>query len=281
MSETPGRLVRFEDLTRCAIGAVDGAIGDVEDVYFDDQSWTVRYLVVDTGGWLSGRQVLLSPHAIERLDAVGQRVVTRLSRRQVEESPPVDTAKPVSRQYESDLLGYYGYSPYWTGAYRWGPYMYPETVPLSTSPEAAPPPYPSRVAEEMAARERESADPHLRSARAVRGYSIQATDGGLGHVESYLLDDREWAIRYVVVDPRSWWPGEHVLVSPDWITAVDWNASKVHVDVTRETVRNAPPYRPEEMFEMFHRDLERELYAHHRRPGYWERRPEDWRRRAA
>jgi len=278
MASQAARLIPFDELTGYTIGATDGSIGSVDDVYFDDHSWTVRYLVVDTGGWLSGRKVLVAPVAIESVDRAGERVVTRLTRRQVEASPPIDTARPVSRQYETQFYGYYGYSPYWGGPYRWGLLPFPDAVPLSTSPAAAPPPVSDRVAEEIAAREREGADPTLRSARAIEGYGIHATDGDLGHVEDYLIDEREWAIRYVIVDPRNWWPGEHVLVSPEWITAIDWNESRLHVALSRQAVRDAPPYRPDAVLD---RDYEQALHQHYRRPGYWDRRPEEWRRRPA
>jgi hypothetical protein len=274
MTSQAGQLYAFTDLTRYAIHATDGDIGGVEDLYFDELSWTVRYLVVDTGTWLPGRKVLVTPSAVSGIDVSSRRVITGLTRRQVEESPSIDTDKPVSRQYETQFYSHYGYTPYWAGPYRWGPVVYPDGVPLSTSPAAGWPAH-SAVAEELAAREREGADPYLQSAAAVRGYTIQATDGALGHVEDYLIDPREWVIRYVVVDPRSWWPGEHVIVAPDWITAVDWNESRVHVEVTKEAVRGAPTYRPGMVMD---RDQETALHTHHGRPGYWDRPPADWRR---
>ena len=249
MSRRPGTetaaaplLRRFTDLRRYTIQASDGDVGRVEDTYFDDQSWTVRYLVVDTGTWLSGRKVLVSPAAIRGVDSAAERVQTGLNRRQVEESPSIDTAKPVSRQQETVLHSYYGYSPYWTGPYRWGPYAYPYLLlQAGVLPPDPGPPSDNRVAEELAARERQDQDPHLRSARAVIGYGIRATDGELGHVEDFLIDEQDWAIRYLVVDPRSWWPGPHVLVSPDWTRGVSWEDGTVDVGVTRDAVRGAPP----------------------------------------
>jgi sporulation protein YlmC with PRC-barrel domain len=234
-------LRRFTDLRRYSLEASDGAVGRVDDVYLDDQSWTVRYLVVDTGTWLSGRKVLISPAAIRGMDTAGERVRTGLTRRQVEESPSIDTAKPVSRQHETALQTYYGYAPYWTGPYRWGPYAYPyPLLQAGVLPPDPGPPYVNRVAEELAARERQDQDPHLRSARAVIGYSIRATDGELGHVADFFIDEQDWAIRYLVVDPRSWWPGPHVLVSPDWTRGVSWTDGTVDVGVTRDAVRGAP-----------------------------------------
>lgn len=263
-------LRRFSVLREYTFGAADGDVGSVHDLYFDDLSWTVRYVVADTGTWLSGRKVLLSPAAMRGVDPAGRRIDTTLTRRQVEASPSIDTAKPVSRQHESELHTYYGYTPYWTGPYRWGPYAFPSGAlpPMTGSPHE------TRVAEDLAAREGEHGDEHLRSARAVTGYGIRASDGDLGHVEDFLIDEQDWAIRYLVVDPRNWWPGSHVLVATDWIRGVDWNDSVVEVDVTREAVRGARPYEPQGTFG---REDEVELYARHRRPGYWDRRLDAWR----
>jgi hypothetical protein len=270
-------LRRFHDLRSYTIGATDGDIGSVDDVYFDDLGWTVRYLVADTGTWLSGRKVLLSPAALRGFDPTGMRVRTDLTRRRIEESPSIDTQRPVSRQHETEFLSYYGYSPYWTGPYRWGAsaYPYPE---VGVLPPVTEHPVQSRVAEELAARERQSRDEHLRSARAVSGYGIRATDGDLGHVEDFLIDEQDWAIRYLIVDPRSWWPGPHVLIGTDWVRGVSWDESVVEVDVTRDAVRNAPRWDPAARWG---REEETRLYAHHGRPGYWDRGSESWRHRPA
>jgi hypothetical protein len=270
-------LRRFTDIRSYTIGATDGDIGSVDDLYFDDLGWTVRYLVVDTGTWLSGRKVLLSPAALRGVDPMGTRIRTDLTRRQVEGSPSIDTQKPVSRQHETEFLSYYGYAPYWDGPYRWGASAYPMGGVMPPATEA---PVQARVAEELAARERQSHDEHLRSARAVSGYGIRATDGDLGHVEDFLIDEQDWAIRYLIADPRSWWPGPHVLVGTDWIRGVSWDDSVVEVDVTRDAIRNAPRWDPAAPFG---RDEETRLYTHHGRPAYWDRRSEAWRhdRRAA
>lgn len=267
-------LRRLSDLRRYTIGATDGDIGQVEDVYFDDQGWTVRYFVVDTGTWLAGRKVLISPPAVTGIDAAGLRLTTDLTVQKVKGSPPVDTSRPVSRQHEIEYSGYYGYPRYWLGPYRWGAAVYPSAVLGGPAyPPATPTDY-SAGEQEMIARERESADPHLRSAAVVTGYGIRATDGELGHVEDFLADEETWAIRYLLVDPRSWWPGPHVLVSTEWITDVSWEDSTVAVDLTREQVRNAPKYEPGAAPD---RGYESRLHAHYRRPGYWDRPPESWR----
>jgi hypothetical protein len=100
----------------------------------------------------------------------------------------------------------------------------------------------------------------------VIGYHIAATDGAIGHVEDFLVDEATWAIRYMVVDTRTWWSGKTVLVSPRWITRVDWDASKVEVDLTREQIKNSPVYDPSGSVQ---RDYEARLHSHYGRPGYW------------
>src|SRR5205809_6020840 len=100
-----------------SIQATDGEIGHVAEFLFDDEKWTIRYLVVDTGGWLPGRRVLISPIALGETDWPGHRLHVKLTRQQVEESPVIDTDKPVSRQHEVSYYQYYRWPYYWGGPY--------------------------------------------------------------------------------------------------------------------------------------------------------------------
>ena len=253
---------RIRSLKGMAIDASDGAIGRLRDVYFDDQRWAVRYLVVDTGGhagWLGGRQVLISPVSVEAVDWQERAVRLRLSRKQVQGSPDVDTDKPVSRQYENDFLRYYGYPDYWGGPLLGGTAAYP------FFDVGAPIPVP-----ETAADAAQSGDPHLRSAAEVSGYGIHATDGAIGHLEDLLFEARSWAIRYLVVDTRNWWPGQHVVIPPDWIGRIDWPERRVEVGVSRDQVRGAPRF---DAAGLPSREYEERLHAHYRREGYWRAQP--------
>jgi sporulation protein YlmC with PRC-barrel domain len=255
-------LRRVTHLLGWKVTTAEGDVGSLDDLSFDDESWTVRYVVVDVGSWLQRRSVLLSPLSIERFDPAAERLVTRLTKSAIERSPDIDTARPVSRQHESDLLLYYGYAMpyYWEGPYRWGG----TAAPMAEAMRAAPPDQRNPIDD----------NPHLRSVRAVRGYGIRATDGDLGHVEDFLVDEESWAIRYLIVDPRNWWPGAHVLMAVDWITDVDWRDSVVAVKVTREAVRNAPEFRPAEPLD---RDYESRLHGHYGAIPYWELGTEAWR----
>ena len=109
-------------------------------------------------------------------------------------------------------------------------------------------------------------DPHLRSTHDVSGYHIQAADGEIGHVEDFIIDDETWAIRYLVIDTRNWWPGKKVLVSPQWIERVSWDESKVFVNLSRETIKQSPEYTEESLLT---RDYETGLHRHYNRQGYW------------
>jgi hypothetical protein len=240
------------------ISASDGDIGRVDALYFDDQHWTVRYFVVDTGSWLAGRRVLVSPVCVRRPDWERRRLPVGLTKAQVQASPDVDAHRPISRQFEIAFSQYYGIPSYWSAPS------------MSAAPHTlAPPAVPDRVAREIAEslERREEEDQHLRSTEEVRGYYLRATDGGLGHVEDFLVEDLTWRIRYIDVDTRNWWPSKRVLVAPEWIDEVSWRHSAVFVALPGEIIRSAPPYDPSRPVT---RAYEQALYAHYGRPGYWE-----------
>jgi hypothetical protein len=245
-----------------SIAAADGDIGSVADLYFDDLSWTVRYLVVDTGAWLPGRRVLISPLSVQ--GPADDKITVDLTQAQVRNSPPVEADKPVDRQQEEALARYYNHRYYWDGPYRWGLLAYPGMPPV---PIPAGGPADAEAEAAARAREGEGGDPTLRSARDVTGYYIGALDGDLGHVEDFLVDDQAWAIRYLVVDTRNWWPGQKVVLSPEWIKSVSWAESTVHVDLRRDEIKAAPPYDPSRAFA---REYEERLFEHHGRRKYWE-----------
>lgn len=222
------------------VAALDGNIGSVEDVYFDDAKWAIRYLAVDAGGFVGERKVLLSPAAVRGLDWQARALQVGLTGKQVEDSPDIDTAKPVSRQHETEFYDYYGYPYYWAGPYLWG---YASLPVAASQPFEQPDP---QTRQERLEQERQKDDPHLRSSREVVGYHIQARDRRMGHLEDLLFDDEDWAIRMLVVDPRNWWPGPSVLVSPQRIEHIDWLNRNVAVNLTHDEIEHSPKYDAEE-----------------------------------
>jgi sporulation protein YlmC with PRC-barrel domain len=221
-----------------SLHATDGDIGTVDDLYFDDERWTVRYLVVDTGSWLTGRKVLISPRAIGEVDWDAKALPVQLTKSQVEKSPDVDTRKPVSRQHEAEHLGYYEYPFYWGGSGLWGMGEYPGDLSSQTAIES------QLRANESKLAPAGSADSHLQSANAVIGYHISATDGEIGHVDDMLIDERTWAIRELIVDTSNWWGGHKVLIAPSAISSVSWSDAKVIVDLTRADIQKARTFQP-------------------------------------
>jgi hypothetical protein len=227
------------ELQRMVIAATDGDIGSVESFFFDDEQWTVRHIVVDTGKWLPGRRVLISPAVVERIDDERQHIVVKLTREKVRNSPDVETDSPVSRQQEIALHTYYGYGPYWGGGGLWGGGYYPAALFPAHPPPAAidpsPPPHDTR--KPGGADDAREGDPHLRSTAEVAGYHLKASDGEAGHIDDFIVDDESWAIRDLVIDTSNWPGGERVLVPVEWVRAVDWAGQTVSVDATAETVR--------------------------------------------
>jgi len=260
----------MKDLEGFAIRATDGTVGHVKDFYFDDKSWAVRYLVVETGSWLSSRKVLISPIAVDHPDWGGRVMPVSITREQVKNSPDIDTDKPVSRQHEMQYLGYYGYPYYWAGNGLWGDGAYPGMLLMGLGEGGSDAAYRHAQAEDSRANtadeERRDADPHLRSGNSLMTYHVEASDGGIGHVQGLLLDDDTWAIRYFVVDTSNWWLGHQVLVAPRWIHDISWADSTVSVNLTQQAVKDAPPYNSAVPL---NRDQEMGLHRHHGRAGYW------------
>jgi sporulation protein YlmC with PRC-barrel domain len=221
--------------------AQDGEIGKVQDLYFDDQHWVVRHVVVRAGGWFNGRDVLISPHAVTGIDPERRHLMVALTRQQMKDSPGVEADKPVSRQLETRTYDFYGYPYYWVGGGLWGA----AALPLGGVPAAVPPPRETGLPD--VAPPDEAADPHLRSSTDVTGYAVEASDGAIGHIEDLLVDERSWQIHNLVIDTRNWLPGRKVLVLPNSIEAIDWNTRQVRLRLTRAAIESSPPYEPDQV----------------------------------
>jgi uncharacterized protein YrrD len=222
-------LRNIKDLLGFRIAAKDGDIGMVKDFYFDDESWTVRYLIVQTGDWLS-REVLISPEAVIDHSWEAGTFSVGITREQVRDSPDIDTEKPVSRQQEAELAKYYPWQSYWgSGFYPGGVWGI-----VQPAPRVDP-----RTIREVDRREISPEDGHLRSSKKVTGYHIHAADGDVGHVANFIFDDQTWQIAYLLVDTHNWIGGKKVLVAVKHVQHVEWINSKVVVDLTIEAIKNS------------------------------------------
>ena len=245
----------LKELERYKVHATDGDIGSVADFLLDDEGWTVRYLVVETGGFFDGHQVLISPISFREVDWSAASFHLALTVDKVKNSPSVDVDKPVSRQHERDYHGYYGYPYYWGSSGMWG--MGDDPSMLAVSAWYNP----------FASYSEEPGDVHLRSVQEVRGYHIQGRDESIGHVDDFIVDDVTWAIRYLVIDTSNWWVSKKVLIAPHWATRVSWEERNVYVDMPRQAIKDSPAWNP---YAAVNRAYETRLYDYYGRPAYWE-----------
>jgi uncharacterized protein YrrD len=244
-------LVKTKELKGYNLNAIDGEIGSVKEFYFDDRFWTIRYLVANTGTWLTGRQVVISPYFMHSVNYESKLINIDLSKQQMEDSPSLDLDKGMSRQYEEDYNTHYGSPTYYGGPNMWG---------------ASSNIIHDRNQWKTDIRKEGAWESNLRSSKDVSGHNIQATDGEIGHVDDFIFDDDSWAIRYLILDTKNWLPGKKVLVAPQWIDRISWDDSKVFVNLSRETIKQAPGY-DEDL--VISRDYETHLHEHYNRQGYW------------
>lgn len=245
----------FKDFS---IGATDGDIGQVEGFYFDDRHWTARYIIVNTGGWFSERKVLISLYAVDGTNWNNRTIDTKLTREEVKESPRIDVKSPTARDHEAAYNGHHNFPNYWAGPELWGPVRQPaaikkynrENLPFSEAGQ-------------------DFTDSRLRSTNEMQGNVIVCRDGHLGHMEDLILDDESWAIRYLVIDTRNWWPAKKVMLPPRVIADVHWRDGKIHVDLTCRQIKESPEYDDTATID---REYEERLHRHYDQAGYWESR---------
>lgn len=247
-------LINLKALKNYSIKASNGEIGSIVDFYFDDQEWLIRYLVIETGNWLPGRRVLLSPSVFDLPDESMVELQTYLTKDQIKRSPPMDSQKPVSRQHEVELSEYYAWQPYWL-------------LGIHATPKTDSPLEKDKIQEKLEI-ERKARDSHLRSFEEVKKYYIEALDGALGTVEDFILGTKDWVIRYLIVDTQKWLPGRKVLISPDWIQGLGSEESRVYVSLKKEEVKNSPEYDSHKSLE---KNYEEALHDFYGRRKYWEK----------
>ncbi len=234
----------------------DGDIGHCKDFLFDDHKWTIRYMVADTGIWLPGRKVLISPISLGEPDWKSRHFPVRLTKERIKNAPALENTDPVSRQHEIDWNKYHGWPHYWMGMHTWGEFTYPAALfdkELNEVPEQKAP-------------ELKPEDKHLRSAEAVTGFHIHASDHNIGHVDDFVIEDESWTIRYLVVDTHNWIPGRKVLITPIWIDSIHWSDRQVYIDLTSEQIKDSPEY---DDTVPVSREYEDSLFDSHGRQRYW------------
>ncbi len=250
---------KLADLTGYTIQTKDGEIGICNDFLFDDRTWMVRYLVVKTLRWLPGRKVVISPVFLDEPDWPAKCFSVRLTKQQIEDSPPLDEHAPVSRQYEIAYHQFYTLPFYWVSNGSLDDKSYPSSGVIETIPDR-----PVPQVDEI-----DVTEGPLRSIKEVTGYDVVAIDGESGHIDDFLADERCWNLRYVIVHTHNWLPGGRVLLSTQWLRSINWTDRKAYtdLDIDIDTIRNSPDFDPAQLVT---REYESLLYDHYSRPYYWE-----------
>lgn len=254
-------LRKLTELRGLAVIAQEDEVGTVSDFLFDDQTQAVRYFVVRTGSWLTERKLLITPVSISEINWLDEEMHLSLTREQVRSSPEIDFSLPVSRNIETAFLDYYGYPYYWGGPHLWGVAELPEDL---AEPKELTTPTGDALSQPF-----NPDDTHTRSATEIIGYHLAATDGEIGHVEDFIVEDESWAIRYLLINTRNWLPGKSVVISPQWIERINWTESKVYIKLTQAAVRDCPEY---DESSLVTREYENQIFRHYGQTGYWEQR---------
>jgi len=250
-------LRKLSTINGYSIQAQDGELGHVQDCYFDDEKWTIRYIVVKTGFWLFGREVLISPHSVERIDFDAKCLCVAHTQEQVKGSPDIDTHRPISRRKESEFHIYYNFPAYWGGVGLWGQDMYPRGTETITDAQN----------DETQKRKADDEDVHLRSIAEISGYRVRAVDNYAGSVTDFIFDETDWALRYVVLKGSGELQSGRYLISPKWIDQMIWSQATVNVNVSLPSLQSAPTY---DASVPVTRELEEALFQHFTTHPYWE-----------
>lgn len=251
-------ILSVKDIFDYNLLAEDGEAGKVKDALFDESEWIIRYLVVETGGWLSGRNVLIPPSVLGAPDTARKEFPVSLTRDQIGNSPQLESGASLTRSHEEDLYRHYGWEPYWVPEDAMGPL--PGTVMVESGEQLA-------ESEAAVAEAERRAEPRLRSVKEMMGFRVDGPDGKLGKVDSFLMDDESWDLRYIILNTGNWLKSRLVPLSVRWLTALDWDRHKVAVDLSKKDIHDSPEW--DESMPM-PRQYEVDIHSHYGRTGYWE-----------
>jgi sporulation protein YlmC with PRC-barrel domain len=213
----------LKSLSLYSLGAIDGEIGKIKELYLDDESWNIRYWVVDTGDWLPKKKVLIAVQSLLDPDWDNDIFETNLTLDQIKNSPDIDTDKPVSRQQEVKLNEHFSWQNYWFLSST-------DKVKAALPTEA----YANNTA----------GNPHLRSSDALIGYQIQTSDGPIGHLNDFIIDTDSWSISDLVVDMGTWLSSNKVLLPVHTVGGINWFRKDINLALEMQEIKKAHPYDP-------------------------------------
>lgn len=236
-------LAFVSELRECRIEALDGEMGKVQDLFFDDRHWAVRYVLIDTGKILPGKKVMLSPASFDNLDIEEKRLHVHYDKEKIRKSPDVSETVSMTNEHETQLADYYGWSKYWLDNMMWGI----GGSPIAEKIEEMHPPNLNREVDLPT-----SAEYSLRSAREAKGVRVHANDGRLGEVMDAIFDTRNWAVQSLVVKITHQPELGLMLLSPNELSGAEWTEGDLYFDGTVDQFKERPIYQSEQQL---HEDL--------------------------
>ena len=245
--------------------ATDGRIGGCKDFLFDEEYWSVRYMVADTGSWLAGKQVLIAPELFGDPKWSSQTFPVLLSKDEIEGAPLLDSHAPVSRKHEKELRRHFGLTQYWMTGVGVGMVSGNILPPSGLATEDGERSEGDTATEDTVGEKGDEAE-RLRSMGEVTGYQIVARGDEFGQVADFIIDDTHWIIRYLVVHTGGWFSHRDFLVSPEWIAHISWQDKHVALNIVKSSVEDCPVYDPSQPV---NREYEEVLYDYHGKPHYW------------
>lgn len=256
-------LRKLHSLKSFVVHGRDGKFGKVDDFYFDQRQFVVRYLVLDTGNWLKQEETLISTQAIDDIDFDGKKIMVDLTTDQLEGSPSIKKNEPISKVKEKEIIEYFGWPDYWTKSHS----SDSELIHAGTTERKKLLDF--KILEKEKEAEEKAEKTNLRSVEEVRGYKIHAKDDNFGHVKDFFADEESWVIRYLLIDTRKIMDGKFVLIAPDWIQSISWQGKEIFVNKEKEEIEAAPEYEEEKSEDLIHKSYEEILYDHYDEDKYW------------
>ena len=228
--------------------ATDGEIGEVKEFYFDDETWSVRYLIIETGNWFSNKKVFIVPQALLIPDWENKNFPINLTKAQIKSSPDIDTDLPISLRQEIEMYSHYAWERYSSSGFYAG--------------DSASVMNPRPVIDEEIITENSSADspadydPHLCSTERISGYHIHAINGDIGHLKDFIIDSETWKMTDLIIDTHNWIGGHKVLVPVRHVQEIQWENFKIIIDISKEYLKDCQVFNepgfvfPQNVFEL-------------------------------
>jgi len=227
-------LKRANTIRGYRLTAPDGEIGAVNDFFFDQEDWTIRYVMVKAEEWLPDRRVLIAPAEFDAPDWSRKVLPISLTKEKIKNSPKIPLDLPISRAHEIALADYYAWQPYWIT-----PVKEAKQSERAIPPESCP---------RTDSRLDYDSDIRLHGLQEIKGYRVCSVDGRVGYVEDLGVETADCQIRYLIVDGWDLYPGRHFVVPTSYADSLDWMNIEIRISLSRKEIQTAPELNPDVPF---------------------------------